>query len=351
MDTLMIKQKGFNLIEVLIGLTIGLIGLLAVSQVFVTFNQQRNTATQTMEAQSNGALALYMIERDLSMAGFGLLNLQDCALLQWYWNPPGCSGAGCGLQSPLSTQPVLITAGATAADSDQIEISYAQSSSAAPGAQVTQDQSSSYADSYHLSSTAGFNTGDMVVADVGGSCTMGKMTGRDDAALTLAHDSSNEYNPSAAALPMAGAANGWEPARVGNMLVNLGTYVSKRYLVINDGLQVSSFPGYDANTAVEGILFMKTQYGRDTGGDGIVDVWDVPGAITDVRQVLAVRIGVVARSPLYEKEVVDAPTTLTVLPAITGGAAITWDIPDAHYRYKVYYTVIPLRNIIWGRAT
>lgn len=344
----MTNQKGFNLIEVMIGLTIGLIGLLAVSQVFVTFNKQRNTATQTMEAQSNGAMALYLIERDLEMAGFGLMNIQDCNEIQWYWNPPGCVGAGCGLQGPLSTHPVVLTDGGASADA--IEINYAQATSAAPGAVVTQDQPTFDA-VYHLASTAGFAVDDMVVVDVSGSCTMSQTTAKDDGALTLSHADTSEYN--SAAKP-AGATGGWEVAKVGNLLANLGTYVSKRYRVSSNSLQMAVFPQTGTfNTVVDGIMFMKMQYGRDTTDDGIVDSWaDAATVITNTSQVLAIRVGVVARSPLKEREEVDVPSsTLEVLPAITGGAAVTWNMPDTHYRYKVYYTLIPLRNVIWGRAT
>jgi type IV pilus assembly protein PilW len=357
------QHKGFSLIEVLIGLTIGLIALLAVAQVFVTFNKQRTTATQTMEAQSNGAMAIYLIERDLALAGFALMGIQDCALIQWYWNPPGCTGASCGLQNPLSTQPVKVYDGG--ANSDRIEINYGHSTSGTPGAQITQDQVV-WGDDYHVASTTGISIGDMIVADVSGSCTMSQETSKDFNALTIQH-APNQYNPAAA--PPAGAAGGWEAAKLNNLLVNLGSYISNRYQIASNTLQVASFPQVGTyNTVVEGIMLLKAQYGVDDGSnggtpnDGIVDAWvngtatgALPVGVTST-SVLAMRIGVVARSPLLEKDPVvlqdsagNTITALTVLPAINGGAAVTWNIPDDHYRYKVYYTLIPLRNVIWGR--
>jgi len=346
------NQRGFNLIEVMIGLTIGLIALLAVAQVFATFNQQRNTATQTMEAQSNGALALYLIERDLAMSGYGLMNLQDCANIQWYWNPPGCTGGGCGVQSPLSTRPLLITDGGAA--SDQIEINYAQSTSAVPGSLLTQDQAAA-TEEYHLASTAGYATGDMVVVNVGGSCTMSQTTDANYEDLTLFHATTSEYNPAVA--PPAGATGGWDIAAKDDLLVNLGTYVSKRYRVSSNTLQMAIFPETGTySTVVEGILLLKMEYGMDTNNDDIIDTWaDGTTAITsaNVTQVMALRVGIVARSPLQEKDAVDAPAVLTVLPDQADTVAneeLTWAVPDTHYRYKAYYTLIPLRNVIWGRA-
>jgi type IV pilus assembly protein PilW len=358
---MMIRQKGFNIIEMMVGLTIGLFGMLAVTQVFINFNKQRNTTTQTLEAQSNGAMALFLMERDLTQAGYGLLALSSCPNIQWYWNPASCSGT-CGLQSALTTAPVLITPG-TGAVSDSLQIQYARSDSGSPGAIVTEAQTA-YTDHFKLASTAGFDLGDMVVADVvtGGThrCTMSRITKiNDDTAadpnkFTLEHDTAtaglSDYNPGTAP-----SANGWKPAGINTMLANVGSYISKNYSVISNSLQMSQFPGNTNDIAADGIVFMKAQYGKDNNKDGAVDVWDT-AAVTDYKTVIAVRIGVIARSPLLEKDPVvlkDSAgsniTSLTVLPAIDTTAAVTWPIPDMHYRYKTYYTVVPIRNVIWSQ--
>ena len=36
-----------------------------------------------------------------------------------------------------------------------------------------------------------------------------------------------------------------------------------------------------------------------------------------------------------------------LLPAVANGAQYDYTLPSDHYRYKTYYTVIPLRNVIW----
>jgi hypothetical protein len=97
---------------------------------------------------------------------------------------------------------------------------------------------------------------------------------------------------------------------------------------------------------------MKAQYGLDTNSDGAIDSWGSPSTvITNAVQVLAVRVGLVARNPLYEKTEVTTDDTIVVLPAITSpnSAAVTYTIPDKHYRYKTYYSVIPLKNVFWGK--
>jgi len=340
---MMRKQYGFNLIEVLIGLVIGMVGMLAVAQVLVTFSQQRNTAVQIMEAQGNGAMALYLLERDMGMAGFGLMDIKDCGTIQWYWNPTGCTSS-CGLQSALSTKPVIITDGGLA--SDQIEVNYAQSASGAPGSGFLGQ--GAYASAYPVDSIAGFANGDMIVADIANSCTMGQITAINTAASTIEHSTDSPYNVSSRP---GGATSGWDApsASIKYNLVNLGSYVSKRYRVSVDSLAMAAFPQTGTFTnLVDGIVFMKAQYGLDTGSDNVVDTWANGTTAITTQKILALRIGIVARSPLFEKNAVDAPTLLTVLPDTGGDDAVTWTVPDTHYRYKSFYTIIPMRNVLWG---
>ncbi len=78
------------------------------------------------------------------------------------------------------------------------------------------------------------------------------------------------------------------------------------------------------------------------------------GAAVHPACVVAVRIGVVARSSQSAKETVDQPNPLTVLPQIgsgspPAGAAVTYTLPDTSMRYRAYSTIIPLKNVIWGR--
>lgn len=380
-------SKGYSLIELLVGVTIGLIGMLAVAQVFVTFNKQRTTATQTLEAQSNGVMALYLLERDLAQAGYGLMSLQSCndgddavdgdgdgvvdndQDIHWYYSPAGCTSA-CGLQTPLSSKPLRIAVGAGVA-SDTIFVQYAKAESGAPGTTLLEAQAAA-TDSYKLASTAGFGVEDLAVVRVSSSCTLFQVTNVVAASRTLAHttdytvlvngateNKTSAYNP--AATP---SAPGWEIAGADDLVINFGGLISRTYGVSATGaLQMQGYIDAAPTTLTEGIVYLKAQYGINNSGgatDKSVDLWTTDlstitsSGIVDYSKVLAIRVGVVARSPIYEKDAVDAPTTLTVLPEIknsgglTIGAEISYAVPDDHYRYKVYSTVIPLRNVIWG---
>ncbi|HEY8117794.1 MAG TPA: PilW family protein [Methylophilaceae bacterium] len=346
------SHQGFGLIEMLVGVAIGLLGLLAVAQVVVTFNQHRTTAAQVLEAQGNGAMALYLLERDVDQAGFGMFNIQGCSVIQWCKSATG--GGSCALQTALSTQPVTITDGG--ASSDEVSVQYAKSSSGSPGSTISADQTA-YSDAFKVSTTAGYVLGDIVVSDVADKCTMGQVTNvinnEDGNGYRLEHalTGSEFYNATAA----VGGADGWQVARAKDLLVNLGTFVSKDYTVSSNSLVLKAFPDFTASNIVDGIVFMKAQYGLDTNSDGAVDEWrcgaPTCAAVTNTAQIIALRIGIVSRSPLYEKETVDTASTVTVLPAvtgITGGTAVTYNLPDTHYRYKTYYTILPLRNAIWA---
>jgi type IV pilus assembly protein PilW len=95
---------------------------------------------------------------------------------------------------------------------------------------------------------------------------------------------------------------------------------------------------------------LKALYGKDTNGDAVVDTWDntLPANPTLWMQVRAVRIALLARSAQMEKTAVTA-----VAPTWNGGTAFAVTNPadgtDWHnYRYRVYETVVPLRNMIWS---
>ena len=82
-------------------------------------------------------------------------------------------------------------------------------------------------------------------------------------------------------------------------------------------------------------------------GGGDVDVFDTTDPVSQT-EVLAVRLAMVARSGQFEKEEV-SPATLTLWPGgtVADGGALELDADARHYRYKVYQTTVPLRNVIW----
>jgi type IV pilus assembly protein PilW len=112
---------------------------------------------------------------------------------------------------------------------------------------------------------------------------------------------------------------------------------------------------------------LKAQYGVDdspVGGDGIIDKW-VPATGTwlnpsggQIAQIQAIRVALVARSTLRERDIVTPGASIKLWPNATGAGVVptgpTYTLPTVpageagHYRYKVYTTIVPMRNLIWA---
>jgi prepilin-type N-terminal cleavage/methylation domain-containing protein len=66
------RQKGFTIVELMVGLAIGLIATLVIMQTFSNFEGNKRSTTGIADAQTNGSIGLYMIQRELQFAGYGV---------------------------------------------------------------------------------------------------------------------------------------------------------------------------------------------------------------------------------------------------------------------------------------
>ncbi len=333
------RSGGFSLIELLIAVTISLLGLAAVSEMMVNFSKKRSSITETLAAQDNGVMALYRLERDVGQAGYGLMPLQGCATI--------LNGA-----SPSFTPwPVQITDGGTGV-SDTLAVKGTNPASGVPGTELdTSSGTSMNSVQYNVRSSAGFAVNDIVVSTL--TCAMTSITSV--AATSLGYTYTTVLPTSSAAGYLA-------------YFGQPGEFFNRQYGIATNALTVADYPAFVTNTLVDNIVFLKAQYGlaaATTGSPATVARW-VSGATTlngttcvgtsvHPACVVAVRIGVVARSASTVPESVDQPDPMPVLPQILSGAteigpAVTYSIPTgAPVRYRAYSTIIPLKNVIWGR--
>ena len=65
------RQGGFTLVELMVAVLLGLLTVLVISQVLVQSEARRRTISSGSDAQLNGALALFTLQRDIQMAGYG----------------------------------------------------------------------------------------------------------------------------------------------------------------------------------------------------------------------------------------------------------------------------------------
>jgi type IV pilus assembly protein PilW len=356
------RSRGMSLVELLVASAIGIIASLAIFQVFAVFEGQKRTTTSGGEAQTSGTLALYTVERDLRQSGYGFNtpDLVGCTLQGWDQQ------AGAAL-TPSTLAPTLITQGTgstpgVAGAPDSLTVAYGNGD-ALPAPVTILVGSLGTTDDFVRTVNAlyGFQPGDhVVIAEGGKPCTLAQVnlippaTG-DNTRLNL--QAGNYVSPSSGAtLPTRfNNPGGLGTAYTTNGKVyNMGPAPSIRTFTVQNGQLMSQALGDAAATPLfDNIVQFQAQYGKDTNNDGVVDVYNetTPATTTEWNAVLAIRVAVVARSGLFEKDEV-SPATIRIWddsanPPTTTGPVWTLTSDERHYRYKVFNTVIPLRNMIW----
>ena len=374
------KSRGFSLVEVMVGLVIGMLGILVIMQVFAVSEGRKRTTTSGSDAQINGLSALLAIERDVRQAGFG------------YTSSPGSGtnpALGCKTRAYNSAAtpnnidfrliPVLITNGVANAP-DAITVTYGTGPNLTTPAGFSIP--SSGAANYKLTNNAdkaGFADGDLVLAmQPGLNCTLAQVTGLTGSGSdVITHNSGvgGNYNDPGG----LGVSYNLPTAQ----LMNLGNPIITQYFVQTSNLASSDLKfgtsGGAANTTVlaDNIVTIQAQYGIDTNGDGSIDAWVEPTGVwannptatpstptvTNILQIKAIRIAVVARSGLMERGIVTLPCANNA--GSNNGPCAWQDTPASpaplidllpgdpnwnRYRYKVYQTIIPIRNMIWSES-
>lgn len=349
---------GLTLVEVLIAMAIALLVTLAVFQTFAVSEGYRRSATSGGDAVFNGSIATHTLQRDLRIAGYGLNSL---ALL-------GCNViAYDGSVSParnftFSLVPVVITQGAGTAP-DTIEISYSDTDSVPAPVHLTQALPTPAAN-FHVDNTFGLEAGQLViVGEPGLDCSLHQVTntpsqeapGRRD---LIIHNSGMYRTPSGAMVEARyNKPGGFGPTYTLDALIypigRLPTVA--RYSVQNENLMVEAVMlGTPPAGVAANIVQLQAQYGRDTTGDGTVDVWDETTPVTPAgwSNVIAARFGMVARSAVAERpDANGACNTTTAAPTWAAGAFdLTGRADWQCYRYRVFESTVTLRNMIWRPA-
>lgn len=338
-------QKGFSLIEILIALVIGLLTTLVIMQVFSVFEGQKRSTTGTADAQINGNIALYNLQREIQLAGYGLptFDKDNSALLC----PVGTTINTGTIPSPINTPifPISITDGG--AGTDSISIRYAANQTAGIPVRVKSFSGAVIT----VPNAQGCVVNDNILLNTGASC----VTTRVSAINVVANADDTITLASATGVVL------------GQKVSCLGGWSESIYRVNANQLERNLTP------IVAEIVDMQAQYGISASAasnaiaawvDAAGLTWSAP-TVANRNRIKAVRIAVVARNGLKEKEVVTSacsalnaasPTGLCAwegsvanpAPALFANRAsppADWD----KYRYRVFETIIPLRNMLWSK--
>jgi type IV pilus assembly protein PilW len=351
------RQLGFGLVELLVAAAIGMVGMVVVMQVFALQEGQRRTTSAGSDAQVNGAIAIFSVERDLRVAGYGVPS-GGCTSINAYDSSQSPSDLS------FSSIPVKITQNTPTSGTDRIEIMASGSDFGAIPATIQTDMPNS-SSILRVDSGFGLKSGQLILLSTAGQpCTLLQLsqdaqpTGTANVTATgtmwnLQHNPAAPYNP-------PGGHNIAPPGgySTGSQVYSFDNFSSKAYYIQNNALYVQDLRQATGSNnpvqIVDGVIAMRAVYGRDTNQDGVVDAWDNTSP-SNTNEVIAVRLGIVVRSGAYEKDIVTNAASLTLW---NGGPSVALrddtepDVNnrDRHYRYKIYQTTVPLRNVIWGAA-
>ena len=333
---------GFSLVELLVATAITLISLLIIVQVFSVYDGWKRTTTGTAQSQENGLLGAFSIERDLRHAGFGMIGLACPTITAYHANAP--------FARPLSVLPVTITQDDPVAGTDSINVLYSSSPFGNIVARVQADLAHSGV-LLIVDNGIGFNQGDMVlVSQPPADCFILQLSQDATGAGTswnLPHGLM-PWNPQANVQFPVGAYTGGVG---GAQVLNLGQLVDRRYFVQNNVLRMAERSMVTGNDdppfdLIPGVIGLRARYGRDTNADGVLDTFDndtVALRAAGANTLVAVQISLIVRSGNWERTEV-SPAAIEYWP----GEALAIGADDRHYRYRVFQTVVPLKNTIWN---
>lgn len=381
-----LHQRGVTLVELLVGVAIGLFAVLLISQVAILFDSQKRSTTSGADAQINGAVALHSLQRDLQSAGFGLT---------------AGGGAGCLLRYKLLAEApgeLRLTAAVIRDGKDGAPDRLTLHSSAGQDFSLPIKIKGHRRDAtlFDLEGAVhhGIRKGDLLLAvpqnysDTQWCNLFNASADRDNAAPgVVKHETGSDgpWNHEGAANPgslYAGLSSTDVNFPPGSHILNIGVLRTRVYSIAGDSLQrstrdlsvSSSSTAMPAAEAIQPqIVDLQAVYGKDKiGADRIADTWDAtePASPAEWAQVVAIRVAVVARSTQYEKLPVtderpsdavcsSGPPATKTYPVWSPDGS-TWaclsvpgldsseaDKPYTHYRYKVFETLVPLRNMLW----
>jgi type IV pilus assembly protein PilW len=357
------RAHGISLVELMIGMTIGMIALLVMVQTFSVSSGHKANTVSGADATTAGHIALNLLERDLRNAGSGL-SFVSCPEIRVY------NSANAPSVTNISAMPVTIeentdsnTPSTLRNRSDRITIRYSESAEVGATSTITDEMPNPSAN-LRGSTDIGFSNGDLIlVFEPGKPCVMLQLTKKPNliggARWNFQHNSgaSGPHNP-------PGAPEGFFPTdgfRIGvGKILSLGSGVNEyRYQlhfrddntnVPNADLewtQIRNGTAGEARALTRDVIALRAQYGWwDSAANEVTFSSTIPAG-AGPKELAAVRVGIVVRASQRDRSYT-APSSIKLFE-FDNPITITLAGDELNYRYRTFETVVSLRNTIWNR--
>ncbi|HZF81733.1 MAG TPA: PilW family protein [Rubrivivax sp.] len=372
---------GFTIIELLVAVVIGLTLTLAVTGMMTRHERDRRSVASTNDVALGSASVSYLLDRTIRSAGSGFA--------QSWEQSTGCllrvSRSGTlilpranAFPAPFNSlpqtprlMPLLVHAGAGVGGTDVIAV--LSGASALGEAPLRILPNSAAGNALRVGSTVGLRGNDVIlVLEEGVGCVVQQIAAPFTGGDTQLINTGGVYaNDPVDTLPMASFSTGTsltgaQVAVLGNTTGNLPQFQllgigANNTLFSYDLLRLD---GTDAAVPVaEGLLDLRALYGVDSDNNGLVDSWVSPSATgwtaaelsagtaaaaTQLRQILALRVGMVLRTDRYEKDNV-SPDTLTLFADLPTAVQYprTLSSDERRLRTRAVEFTVPLRNTMF----
>lgn len=361
-------STGVTLIELMVSMAIGMIIVLALTQITVDFERQKRVTLGSSDTGDASISAMVLMRSSLASAGYSLNSPSAVGCQLSFYRETDSTAVSfsdadpanpANLPNPPRLYPVYIAQGASGA-SDTVTIlggsgrRYAET--------LIQTSHSGDTSDFVTMGTLGFlppSTGEpgdvaLITQDtLDQPCVMVEVTARSGNNISHLSGSNSRYNNP--------AGTGQTFAANTSKMINLGrTPFIQQFSIVNGRFQQFDFLTGTTNVLLDNAISLQAQYGFKNASTGLVNWCDTQGGTGCAGAIWAnlnaVRLALVLRNANKDCSA-NSPTTLYVPtgsdPATTSN--LPWatvslsGISDAScYRYQVVESVVPLRNVIWS---
>lgn len=346
---------GFTLVELMVAVTIGLIVLAAVSQIFATSRLSYKLEENLARVQENGRFAMEFLSRDLRMAGYA-----GCVNVNQALNASANYMASNGLKN-AGNDPLFVFAPQTQIqgyewtgtntwspglpgflntkvnnESDVILIRRGDEQAFRVTAAIPQANDITIAEPNNI------ETNDIILIGDCSGVDVVKVTDADNNPTeTLKHAAGSSDGENNAATLLKDYDANAEVMKLVTRAYYIGTNGSGQPALMSMDMEKGAWGA--ERELIEGIESMQILYGEDTPpANGSADDYRLPANVTDWSRVVSIRVGLLARTPTESGQDVDGKTYSLLSDS---GTIDDFTSPGDKRQRRIFSSTIQVRNL------